>query len=65
MSKVGIVMWILGLLFVIFCFWLVGCSSDTSSGMPLCVVTNDSTSTQFSEMSPECRDDDMEMIEIR
>jgi hypothetical protein len=31
MSKTGIVMYIFGFIFVVFCFWFVGCSDESTS----------------------------------
>jgi hypothetical protein len=31
MSKTGIVMYIFGFIFIIFCFWFVGCSDESTS----------------------------------
>lgn len=58
MSKVGIVAYILGFIFIGFCFWFVGCSSDSTSGLDLCAnyQTSDTTNTEFSEVSDECQD---------
>jgi len=60
MSKVGIVAYIFAAIFVIFCFWFVGCSSEsTSSGPQLCVQKEANQSvngTVYTEQSPECED---------
>ena len=36
MSKVGIVAYILGFIFIGFCFWFVGCSSDSTNNAKIC-----------------------------
>jgi len=56
--KLGITMYIITFILIIFAFWLVGCNSDTSSGLNLCAnyQTTDSTSNEFSEVSEECKD---------
>lgn len=54
MSKTGIVAYILAAIFVVFCFWLVGCSSEdcSSTEMPTnggeyigCTVSYDNESS--------------------
>ena len=42
MSKVGIVAYIITVIFAGFCFWVVGCA-DNSTEAPDCTKTNDTT----------------------
>lgn len=56
--KLGITMYIITFVFIVFCFWLVGCSQNTSSSAPQICVENESTAavngTVYTEQSPEC-----------
>jgi hypothetical protein len=57
-NKLGIVMYIITFILIIFAFWFVGCSSDsTSSGPQLCVENEANktvSGTVFTEQSKEC-----------
>lgn len=51
MSKTGIVAYILAAIFVVFCFWMVGCGTDSGTGTscPTYNENGDSTGTWYGE----------------
>jgi hypothetical protein len=53
MSKVGIVAYILGFIFIVFCFWIVGCSSDSTDG---CLDPGPASANYTMDSSFTCND---------
>ena len=60
-TKLGITLYIITFILIIFAFWLVGCSSNNSGTGPQLCVENEANQavngTVFTEQSPECSED--------